>query len=201
MLGGGFYSTRLSIELRKNAGLVYSVGSTLQAGRTRGAYFIDYACDPQNVGKAASIVGAGAQVDAETPPGADELLRVKALLLRQIPLAEASVEGIAHRLLERREYDLPLDEPTLAARRYIALDAGGCAGRIQEVDASRRSGARQPGPGATIVRAGLLDSRTVKEDSGGRGRFVFQFDVGGAAAAGALHWQPQSARIERSVNL
>ena len=38
VLGGGFYSTRLSIELRKNTGLVYSVGSTLQAGRTRGAY-------------------------------------------------------------------------------------------------------------------------------------------------------------------
>ena len=53
--------------------------------------------------------------------GADELLRVKALLLRQIPLAEASVDGIAHGLIERRELNLPLDEPAIAARRYIEL--------------------------------------------------------------------------------
>jgi zinc protease len=53
--------------------------------------------------------------------GDDELLRVKALLLRRIPLAEASVDGIAHGLLERRELDLPLDEPTIAAQRYIEL--------------------------------------------------------------------------------
>ena len=34
VLGGGFYATRLSIDLRKNAGLVYSVSSGLQPGRT-----------------------------------------------------------------------------------------------------------------------------------------------------------------------
>ena len=32
VLGGSFYSTRLSIDLRKNAGLVYGVESVLQAG-------------------------------------------------------------------------------------------------------------------------------------------------------------------------
>jgi zinc protease len=54
-------------------------------------------------------------------PSSDELLRVKALLLRQIPLSEASVDGIAHGLIARRELDLPLDEPWMAARRYIDL--------------------------------------------------------------------------------
>ena len=49
VLGGSFYATRLSIDLRKNAGLVYSVDSLLQAGRTRSVYFIEYASDPQNV--------------------------------------------------------------------------------------------------------------------------------------------------------
>jgi len=121
VLGGGFYSTRLSIELRKNAGLVYSVGSTLQAGRTRGAYYIQYACDPQNVGKAANIAVQELRSMQSTAVGGDELLRAKALLLRQIPLAEASVDGIAHGLIERREYDLPLDEPARAAQRYIDL--------------------------------------------------------------------------------
>ena len=121
VLGGGFYSTRLSIELRKNTGLVYSVGSSLQAGRTRGAYFIQYACDPQNVGKAAQIAVQELHDMQHTAVGADELLRAKALLLRQIPLAESSIEGIGHGLIERRELDLPLDEPVTAARRYIAL--------------------------------------------------------------------------------
>jgi zinc protease len=121
VLGGGFYSTRLSIELRKNTGLVYSVGSMLQAGRTRGGYFIQYACDPQNVSRAARIAVQLLRTMQDTPVAADELLRAKALLLRQIPLAEASVDGIAHGLIERREYDLPLDEPTRAAQRYIAL--------------------------------------------------------------------------------
>ena len=57
----------------------------------------------------------------DTRVTADELIRVKALLLRQIPLGEASVSGIAHGLLGRRELDLPLDEPTRAARRYVEL--------------------------------------------------------------------------------
>jgi zinc protease len=121
VLGGGFYSTRLSIEMRKNTGLVYSVGSTLQAGRTRGAYYIQYACDPQNVGKAANIAVQELRSMQDATVGDDELLRVKALLLRQIPLAEASVESIARGLIERRELNLPLDEPWLAARRYIEL--------------------------------------------------------------------------------
>jgi zinc protease len=56
---------------------------------------------------------------APVPP--DELNRVKALLLRQIPLGDASVNEIARRLAENWELELPLDEPTIAAQRYIAL--------------------------------------------------------------------------------
>jgi zinc protease len=132
VLGGGFYSTRLSIELRKNTGLVYSVGSTLQAGRTRGAYYIQYACDPQNVGKAADIAVQELRSMQTTAVDADELLRAKALLLRQIPLAEASVDGIARGLIDRREYDLPLDEPARAAQRYIDMTPANVQGAFQK---------------------------------------------------------------------
>jgi zinc protease len=45
------------------------------------------------------------------------------MVLRQLPLGEASVDDIAHGFLDRTEYDLPLDEPTLAARKYKALTA------------------------------------------------------------------------------
>jgi zinc protease len=121
VLGGGFYSTRLSIELRKNTGLVYSVGSVLQAGRTRGAYYIDYACDPMNVSKAAQIATQELKSMQTATVSDDELLRSKAMLLRRLPLSEASVQGIARGLLDRRDLELPLDEPTIAANRYIEL--------------------------------------------------------------------------------
>jgi len=114
----------LSIDLRKNAGLVYSVGSILQAGRTRGAYLIEYACDPQNVSKAADIAVREVKAMQTAPATADELVRIKASLIRQIPLGESSVDEIAHGLIERADFGLPLDEPTLAARRYVELGAG-----------------------------------------------------------------------------
>jgi zinc protease len=121
VLGGSFYSTRLSIDLRKNAGLVYSVGSDLNAGRTRGNYFVQYASDPQNVSKAHQIIVQELKKMQDEPVSADELQRVKALMLRQIPLGESSVGGIARGLAGRWDLDLPLDEPTKAAQRYIAL--------------------------------------------------------------------------------
>jgi zinc protease len=123
VLGGSFYATRLSIDLRKNSGLVYSVGSVLQAGRTRGVYLVEYASDPQNVLKAASMVSRELVAMQSTPVGDDELTRAKACLVRQLPLSEAGVPEIAQGLLSRVDLGLPLDEPTNAARHYIALDA------------------------------------------------------------------------------
>jgi zinc protease len=121
VLGGGFYSARLSIALRKTTGLVYSVGSQLEVRRTRGVYYIQYACDPQNVGKAADLVVHEIKGMQTAPVGDVELNRVKALMLRQIPLNNASIDAIARGFLERRDLDLPLDEPTIAAQRYIDL--------------------------------------------------------------------------------
>lgn len=121
VLGGSFYSTRLSIDLRKNAGLVYSVGSDVNSGRTRGNYFVDYACDPQNVSKAGAMVVQELKRMQDMPVGADELQRVKALMVRQIPLGEASVNNISRGLAGRWDLGLPLDEPSNAARHYISM--------------------------------------------------------------------------------
>ncbi|MGB6603928.1 MAG: pitrilysin family protein [Steroidobacteraceae bacterium] len=123
VLGGSFYATRLSVDLRKNSGLVYGVESALQSGKTRSVYFIEYASDPGNVGKAAAMAAREVANMQTTAVGADELTRVKACLLRQLPLAEAGVTEIAHGMLARSDLGLPLDEPTLAARRYVELDA------------------------------------------------------------------------------
>jgi zinc protease len=84
---------------------------------------VEYASDPQNVIKAANMVAREVTTMQSTPVGADELIRVKACLLRQIPLSEAGVEAIAHAMLSRTDLGLPLDEPVRAARHYIELDA------------------------------------------------------------------------------
>jgi zinc protease len=122
VLGGSFYATRLSIDLRKNAGLVYSVNSLLQAGRTRSVYFVEYASDPQNVLKAAATVAREIAAMQETAVGADELTRAKACLVRQLALSEAGIAEIAQGILGRTDLGLPLDEPTRAAERFVALD-------------------------------------------------------------------------------
>ncbi len=122
VLGGSFYATRLSIDLRKNAGLVYSVGSVLQAGRTRSVYLVEYASDPGNVVKAADMVAREVTAMQDAAVGTDELTRVKACLLRQLPLSEAGIAEIARGMLARSDLGLPLDEPTNAAKHYIGLD-------------------------------------------------------------------------------
>ena len=52
-----------------------------------------------------------------------ELQQAKALLLRQIPLAESSEARIAAGLSARAVIGLPLEEPILAAQRYYQMSA------------------------------------------------------------------------------
>ena len=123
VLGGAFYSTRLTRDIRKAAGLVYSVQSSLELSQTRGVLAVQYACDPLNVSRVHLMIVRELLTMQKTPVTTDELQRAKALLLRRIPLAESSVDAIALGIVQRRSLDLPLDEPTIAARRYLALGA------------------------------------------------------------------------------
>jgi len=121
VLGGGFYATRFYRDLRENAGLVYFVSSSFKMGKTRGVYEVQYACDPPNVSKVHGIVRHDLRDMQQAPPTADELQQAKALLLREIPLSESSVETIAAGMISRAALGLPLDEPIRAAQRYITL--------------------------------------------------------------------------------
>ena len=121
VLGGGFYATRLYRDLREKTGLVYTVSNSLDAGRTRAAFNVSYACNPANVSKARALVERDLRDMQTAPPTPGELQQAKALILRQIPLAEASESSIAGGLLGRAVMGLPLDEPVVAAARYSAL--------------------------------------------------------------------------------
>ncbi|MGO8991418.1 MAG: M16 family metallopeptidase [bacterium] len=123
VLGGGFYATRLYQDLRERTGLVYYVDSSFDVGRTRSFYMVSYGCDPPNVNKARDIIERNLKEmqTAQVPP--EKLKLARALLLREIPLKESSTDAIAQGFLHRATHDLPLDEPILAAHKYMKLTA------------------------------------------------------------------------------
>ena len=57
----------------------------------------------------------------DKPVSADELQRAKTLLVRQVPLDDASVDTIDGELLRRAREDLPLDEPVRVAGKYLEI--------------------------------------------------------------------------------
>lgn len=124
VLSGGFYATRLYRELRERTGLVYTVEAFLEAGKNRSLFGVVYGCDPRNAERAAQMVQRTIADLQRQPVTATELRQAKTLLLRQIPLSRADTGEIALGLLDRVEEGLPLDEPTVAARRYLTISAG-----------------------------------------------------------------------------
>jgi len=123
VLGGGFYATRLYRDLRQQAGYVYNVDDSLEAGETRSTYSITYGCDPQNVSKARVMVEGELKAMQKYNVTPTELQQAKALLLRQIPLAESSEDAVAGGFVSRARIGLPLDEPNRAALRYFGMTA------------------------------------------------------------------------------
>ncbi|HUC85796.1 MAG TPA: pitrilysin family protein, partial [Candidatus Acidoferrales bacterium] len=123
VLGGGFYATRLYRDLREKNGLVYFVSSSFNIGLTRGTYQVAYACDPPNVAKARAMILADLKDIRNKNVTPRELHQAKLMLLRDIPLAESSVDQITSAWLSLSEINLPLDEPVLAGKIYISLGA------------------------------------------------------------------------------
>ncbi len=123
VLSGGFYSARLSRDLRKRAGLVYTIDSQFSFERSRGTFSVQYACEPPNVAKVQASVERELSEMQTTNVTDEELQRSKAMLLRRLPLAEGSTAGIAQGLIARWDLELPLDEPTIAAEHYMRLTA------------------------------------------------------------------------------
>jgi zinc protease len=123
VLGGGFYATRLYRDLREKSGLVYFVGSSFTVWQTRGYYTAPYACDPENVTKARAMIVRDLKQMQTEKVTERELHQAKLMLLRDIPLAEASVDSIAGGWLSRSTLGLPLDEPVSAGKIYSAMDA------------------------------------------------------------------------------
>ncbi len=123
VLAGAAFASRLFRDLREQSGLVYSVDTTLDAGKNRSLFAVFFACDPPNVSKARGLVERDLREMQTTPVSAAELQQAKTLLLRRIPLSTSSTDGIAAELVDLSLKDLPLDEPVRAAKRYLEVTA------------------------------------------------------------------------------
>jgi zinc protease len=121
ILGGGFYSTRFSRDLRQQTGLVYSIGAGVHAGPTRGSYAVEFGSDPGNVARARSIVDRDLRDLGAQPPSDAEMRQAKTQLVRELSLSEASVGAIAQGLAARAGAGLPLDEPWRRSRAILGL--------------------------------------------------------------------------------
>ncbi|MBW4331647.1 insulinase family protein [Stakelama sp. CBK3Z-3] len=123
VLSGGFYAARLTRDLREKRGLVYTVGSGLDLDANRGRYAVYFGSDPDKVGQAHDLIIHDLRQMQDAPVSPSELHQAKSMLLRQLPLGEASFGDIAQQLLQFSLDDKPLDSDMIAARHYAALTA------------------------------------------------------------------------------
>ncbi|MGD0969510.1 MAG: pitrilysin family protein [Candidatus Aquilonibacter sp.] len=122
-LTGGFYSSILYHDLREVHGYAYSIQSSLHAGKTRSSFSVAYACDPQNITPAEQAVIADLQRVQTTPLSPNDLVRAKALLLGEVPIRQASYDGVSSLFLQYAGQDLPLDQYQIDAQNYLNADA------------------------------------------------------------------------------
>ncbi len=122
VLAGGDDATWLYRDVRQDAGLAYSIDSTLNARSDgRSTFSVEFGCDPANVSKAKDIVLRDLRQLQNAALGADDMRRAKLLLMRRVPLGEQSEEQIASGLLARALAGLPLDNPMRSAHRYLQV--------------------------------------------------------------------------------
>ena len=118
-LTGGFYSSILYHDLREVHGFAYSIGSRFSIGKTRSSFSVNYACDPQNIVPAEQAVIADLERVQKTPLSSNDVLRAKALLLGDIPIEQASYDGVSSLFLRYSENDLPLDQYETDGRNLL----------------------------------------------------------------------------------
>jgi zinc protease len=105
----GAFESRLWQELRQKRGLVYSVGSSLDAARDRGDLKIEISAAPTRVVEAVDFVRTELRTLQTHPVTQTELDEAKLRLVSDALLDEASATGQADQLLDIGMNGLPLD--------------------------------------------------------------------------------------------
>ncbi|MGE5090029.1 MAG: M16 family metallopeptidase [Candidatus Levyibacteriota bacterium] len=132
VLGGNGFASRLMTDVRVRHGYAYDARSGMNFDRSRSTFYVEYGSDPDKVAAVDALVRRDIEAMQQTPVKDTELDNARQFQIRSIPLKVASVDRIAGALLSWSYRGEPLDQPMVAARRYLAMTA-------QEVqDAFRR---------------------------------------------------------------
>lgn len=123
VLGGNGFASRLMVDIRVNHGYAYGAGSGMQFDRSRSIFYVQYGSDPDKVKPVDGLIVDNIDAMRGTPVKPGELTNAKQARIRSIPLGVSSVNKIARSLLEWSINGEPLDEPMVAARHYLDLDA------------------------------------------------------------------------------
>ncbi len=110
-------------EIRERRGLVYGVSSSLQAGRERGIFEIDFSANPRNVAPAEALARAQVRRLTREPVGAAELARAKQKLIASTLVGEESTQTIVARLENIAQNRLPADYYATLSARYGRIGA------------------------------------------------------------------------------
>ena len=122
-LGGNSFASPLYRELRVKRGLVYSVGSSTDFGRTRAHFSLSFGASPEKVTEARQIALKVVKDMADNPMSDADLHLAKAQGLREIELTSQTATEIADSWLGYSEKGLSLDRLYQVARAYEALTA------------------------------------------------------------------------------
>lgn len=123
VLGGNGFASRLMVDIRVKHGFAYGAGSGMRFDRSRSIFFVQYGSDADKVQPVDRLVQKNLAEMRDTPVQPDELLNAKQARIRSIPLGVSSVNAIARSLLSWSIDGEPLDEPMVAAKHYLDLDA------------------------------------------------------------------------------
>jgi zinc protease len=123
VLGGNGFASRLMVDVRVRHGYAYGASSGVNIGRSRSMFYVYYGSDPQKVPLVDGLVHKNLAAMRDTPVSKDELINARQYEIRSIPLQVSSVDRIAHALANWSIHGEPLDQPMIAARHYLRLNA------------------------------------------------------------------------------
>lgn len=124
ILGGSGLISRLSVQIREDRGLAYSVYSYFVPMQRRGPYIVGLQTQNAQAGKARRVALDTVQRFMEDGPTPDELQAAKNNITGGFPLRLDSNEDIANNLLNLAYYDLPLDYLDTFSDKVSAVSAG-----------------------------------------------------------------------------
>jgi len=123
VLGGNGFASRLMVDVRVKHGYAYGAGSGLQIDRSRSIFYVQYGSDPDKVAPVDQLVRNNIVAMQTTPVTPAELDNARQYEIRSIPVEVSSVNRIARALLNWSYKGEPLDQPMIAAKYYLKLDA------------------------------------------------------------------------------